>query len=94
MHKSLPPHWNSKHDLPPRRCNCLLGINSQFDLIELVLDPVVVRAIVVQFLEHLKSIVRAINFNQVPRRFREEQHTAYDDQTWDALESEWEPPRE
>ena len=47
MHKPLPPHRNGEHDLPARRGNRLLRINSQLDLVELGLDPLVVGAVVV-----------------------------------------------
>ena len=80
MHKSLPPHGNRKHDLPARRGNRFLRINSQFDLVELALDPVVVATIVVQLAKHLQRFVCAVDLYQVTGRFWEEQHTAYDDQ--------------
>jgi len=67
MHESLPPYRDSEHDLPARRCNRLLSVNSQFDFIEFVLDPFAVRAIVVQFLKYPQSVVCTIDLDQVPR---------------------------
>lgn len=76
MHKSGSPSWHSKHDTPSRSRYCPLSLNRQFDFIKLRLDPIVIAAVVVEFLEYNQCFVRAINLDQVSWRFWEEHHSA------------------
>jgi hypothetical protein len=94
MHKTCTPHRYGEHDLPSRRCDSAFRIDGQLDLIKLGFEPVVIATIVVQLSEHTHSFIRAIGFNEIPRRFGEEHNTANYYQTRDALEGQWKAPGE
>jgi hypothetical protein len=48
----------------------------------------------VQLVQHPHGLVRAVRLDEVARGLREEHDAADDQETGDALEREWEPPRE
>jgi hypothetical protein len=66
MHQSSSPCWDGEHNTPSRGCDCSFGVDRQFDLVEFLLYPVFIATVVVQLLEHHKSIVGAISLNLSP----------------------------
>jgi hypothetical protein len=66
MHQARSPSWDGEHNTPSWGSNCPFCVDRQFDLVEFRLYPVFVAPVVVQLLEHHKSIIGAIGLNLYP----------------------------
>lgn len=88
------PGFNLEHYCPARCRNRFLSVDGEFDLVELLVDPILVGTVVMQFVQDFQGFVGAVRFDKVPRRFREEHNTTDDHEARNALESEWKAPGE
>lgn len=93
-HKALPPLRHLEHDHPTRRSCCLLSVNCELDLIELGLDPFIIRAIKVQLSKGSHPVIQLICRDEMSGCLRKPEHTQAQKCRWECLESQGETPLE
>ena len=89
-----PPLRHLEHDAPPGRGDGLLGVNGHLDLVELVLDPVVVRPVVVQLDQHALALVEAVGGDEVAGGLGGPEHADGEEGRGQGLEGKGEAPLE
>lgn len=94
MHKTSSPLRYSEHDTPARCSDRFLGSDGSLDLVELLVDPIVVPAVVVQLAEHTHGLVLAVRLQKMSGRFGKERHTNHEHHAWKRLECKGKSPRE
>lgn len=92
--EAAPPLRHREHDAPPGDGKTLLGVDRRLDLVELVLDPFIVGAVVVQLVQDGPALFQAVRGDQVARRLGEPEHADGEQGGGQGLEGEREAPGE
>ncbi len=94
MHEACPPLRDGKHDAPSRDSDGLFGSDGGLDLMELLLDPVLVGAVIMQLPQHTHCLFLAVNLHEVPGRLWEKHDAADEHEGRGCLKRERKPPLE
>ena len=93
-HEPAPPLGHLEHGRPPRHREGLFGVDGRLDLVELVVNPFVVVAVIVQPAYDRLGLLELVGGDEVARRLGEPEHAKGEERGRKGLKRQREAPLE